>query len=363
MPWSCWKTEDTVRPLSYTLDSAIHGHAFAWGAPTVTGRLRSSPEDFQVTELPLVEPSGEGEHAWLLVEKRLENTETVARQLAHCAGVPVRQVSYAGMKDRNAVTEQWFSVHLPGRPDPDWNAINSDTVTLIQYTRHGRKLRRGALTGNAFRLRVRAVAGDRSALEDQLQQVAEHGVPNYFGEQRFGRDAGNLHTADRLFAGMAGKLTRHRRGLALSAARSFLFNRVLAQRVGDSSWDHAIPGDALQLAGSHSFFVVEAVDPELERRVLSMDVHPTGPLAGAGESPVSGAVRRLEERCLAEQQAWCSGLAKAGLRQERRALRLPVTELAWTWPQPDCLELTFSLTAGAYATSVLRELVTECRVP
>lgn len=359
MPWSCWKTEDAAHPLSYTLDSAIYGHPFAWGGPTVTGRLRSSPEDFQVTELPLVEPSGDGEHAWLLVRKRTENTEAVARQLARCAGVPVRQVSYAGMKDRNAVTEQWFSVHLPGRPDPEWNAINSDTVTLIQYTRHGRKLRRGALTGNAFRIRVREVAGDRSLLEGQLQQLAVHGVPNYFGEQRFGRAAGNLHTADRLFAGTAGKLTRHQRGLALSAARSYLFNRVLAQRVSDASWDRAIPGDALQLAGSHSFFVAEDVDPELEQRVLSMDVHPTGPLVGAGESPVSGAVRQLESGCLTEQQAWCSGLAKAGLRQERRALRLPVAELAWSWPQSDCLELTFSLTAGAYATSVLRELVRE----
>ena len=143
-------------------------------------------------------------------------------------------------------------------------------------------------------------------------------------------------TADRLLAGTAGKLTRHRRGLALSAARSFLFNRVLAQRVSDASWNRAIPGDALQLSGSHSFFVAGTVDPELEQRVLSMDVHPTGPLVGSGETPVTGEARQLETGCLADQQAWCTGLAKAGLRQERRALRLPVEKLAWTWPQPDC---------------------------
>jgi tRNA pseudouridine13 synthase len=345
--------------LSYTLESAIHGHAFAWGGPAVAGRLRSRPEDFQVIELQLVEPSGEGEHAWLLVRKRTENTETVARQLARCAGVPARQVSYAGLKDRNAVTEQWFSVHLPGRPDPDWNAIDSDTLTLVRHARHGRKLRRGTLTGNAFRIRVRELAGDRALLEERLEQVAAHGVPNYFGAQRFGRAAGNLHSADRLFAGTVGKLTRHQRGLALSAARSYLFNRVLAQRVSDASWNRVLAGDALQLSGSHSFFVADTVDPELERRVLSMDLHPTGPLVGSGESPVTGAARQLESACLADQQAWCSGLAKAGLRQERRALRLPVAGLAWAWPQPDCLELTFSLAAGAYATSVLRELVRE----
>jgi tRNA pseudouridine13 synthase len=343
--------------LSYTLKSAIHGHAFAWGSPAVAGRQRSRPEDFQVIELPLVEPSGQGEHAWLLIRKRMENTEAVARQLAHCAGVSPRQVSYAGLKDRNAVTEQWFSVHLPGRLDPDWNAIHSDTLTLVRYARHGRKLRRGALTGNAFRIRVREVTGDRVLLEERLKQVAAHGVPNYFGAQRFGRAAGNLHAADRLFAGTADKLTRHQRGLALSAARSFLFNRVLAQRVSDASWNRAIPGEALQLSGSHSFFVANTVDPELEQRVLSMDVHPTGPLIGSGETPVTGAARQLESGSLADQQAWCTGLARAGLRQERRALRLQVTGLAWTWPQPDCLELTFSLGAGAYATSVLRELV------
>ncbi|UCC57391.1 MAG: tRNA pseudouridine(13) synthase TruD [Gammaproteobacteria bacterium] len=335
----------------------MHGHPFAWGGPAVAGRLRTCPEDFRVIELPLAEPSGEGEHAWLLIRKRMENTATVARRLAQCAGVPLRQVSYAGLKDRHAVAEQWFSVHLAGQPDPDWSAVNSENLVLIRQARHQRKLRRGALTGNAFRIRVQNVSGDPAMLENRLQQVAAHGVPNYFGEQRFGHGASNLQTASRLFAGTAGKLTRHQRGLALSAARSYLFNGVLGQRVNDSTWNRVIPGDALQLSGSHSFFVADSVDPELERRVRMMDVHPTGPLAGAGDPPVTGAARQLEANCLGGQLALQNGLAKAGLRQERRALRLPVEGLAWSWPQADCLELTFRLTAGAYATSVLRELV------
>jgi tRNA pseudouridine13 synthase len=323
----------------------------------VAGRLRTCPEDFQVAELPLAEPSGEGEHVWLLIRKRMENTATVARRLAHCARVPLRQVSYAGLKDRHAVTEQWFSVHLAGQPDPDWSTVNSETLVLVRQAHHRRKLRRGALAGNAFRIRVHKVSGDPAMLEERLKQVAAQGVPNYFGEQRFGHGASNLQTASRLFAGTAGKLTRHQRGLVLSAARSFLFNRVLAQRVNDASWNRVIPGDALQLSGTHSFFVADRVDPELERRVRRMDVHPTGPLAGAGDTPVTGDARQLEAVCLADQQAWREGLARAGLRQERRALRLPVKGLAWSWLQPDCLELTFRLTAGAYATSVLRELV------
>lgn len=343
--------------MSQTLESAIHDLPCAWGRPVVAGRLRVSPEDFQVTELPLVEPAGAGEHAWLLVRKRLENTEAVARRLAGVAGVAPRQVSYAGLKDRNAVTEQWFSVHLPGRPEPDWRGFNSDSVSLLRQSRHPRKLRRGALRGNAFRLCVRKVRGDSDELEQRLRQIAAEGVPNYFAEQRFGRGAGNLQTAERLFAGTAGRLSRHRRGLALSAARAFLFNQVLGERVRTRSWNRALPGEALQLSGSHSWFVAEAVDPELEQRLCVMDVQPTGPLVGAGDTPVRGSCRELEERILVPYESWCAGLARAGLRQERRALRLAVDSLEWAWPQPDCLELAFSLTAGAYATGVLRELL------
>lgn len=343
--------------MSPSLANAINDLPYAWGGPPVAGRLRERPEDFMVTELPLVEPAGAGEHSWLLIRKRLENTETVARRLAGVAGVAPRQVSYAGLKDRNAVTEQWFSVHLPGRIDPDWRAINCEHITLLRSVRHTRKLRRGALRGNAFRLLVRALHGDRLELERCLQRVAVEGVPNYFGEQRFGRDAGNLRTAERLFAGTAGRLTRHQRGLALSASRAFLFNRVLAERVAAQTWNRVLAGDVLQLSGSHSWFVAEAVDPELEQRLHRMDVHPTGPLAGAGDTPAQQASRALEERILAAHDAWVAGLAGAGLRQERRALRLAVDSLAWSWPQPACLELVFSLTAGAYATGVLRELV------
>lgn len=343
--------------MTATLATAIRDLPHAWKGPPVTGRLRVTPEDFLVSERPLVAPAGSGEHVWLLIRKRLENTETLARRLARIAGVHPREVSYAGLKDRNAVTEQWFSVHLPGRPDPDWRPLDSAGVTLLRRERHTRKLRRGALRGNAFRLRVRALRGDAGELERRLQQIAAGGVPNYFGEQRFGRDAANLHSAQRLFAGSAGRLTRHQRGLALSAARAFLFNQVLAERVAQGSWNHALDGEVLQLAGSRSWFIAQAADPELERRLRALDVHPTGPLAGAGHTPAGQACAALEKRVLTAYDNWCAGLARAGLRQERRPLRLVVESLVWTWPQPDCLELGFTLPAGAYATSVMRELV------
>jgi len=261
------------------LQQAIHSLAFAMGRPLASACIRQTPEDFQVNEIPLLEPDGCGEHVWLLIRKRLENTAQVAQQLAKFSGVPPRDVSYAGMKDRQAVTEQWFSVQLPGQDDPDWTALNSDTITVIKHARHSRKLRRGALKGNTFRLVLRELEGESSMLDERLLRISNEGVPNYFGEQRFGRDGSNLHTALQLFKNPKRRMTRTKRGLALSSARSFLFNQVLSQRVAAGNWNQLIAGDALQLQGSHSFFIAESLDPELTSRVEQQDVHPTGPLS------------------------------------------------------------------------------------
>ena len=344
------------------LDQAIHDLARAWGEPPARGSLRQTPEDFQVSEIPLLEPDGAGEHIWLWVRKRNANTPWVAEQLAAFAGVHPRQVSYAGLKDRHAVTEQWFSVQLPGHAMPDWEAIGAETFTVLRAVRHARKLRRGALRGNAFRISIRDLRAQPAALERQLQLIAAQGVPNYFGEQRFGRDGSNLRTADMLFRNPARRLARNKRSLALSAARSLLFNRVLSERVADGSWNRPLPGDALQLQGSHSFFVAADIDAALQARVQAGDVDPTGPLHGRGVPPVQGAVLQLETRVLAAYSGWLQGLEAAGLKQERRALRLPVTELRWQ-QAADRLLLEFSLPAGSFATSVLRELLVPAMVP
>ena len=340
------------------LQQAIHSLAYASGRPALSACIRQTPEDFQVHEIPLLEPDGSGEHVWLLIRKRLENTAQVAQQLAKFSGAPPRDVSYAGMKDRQAVTEQWFSVQLPGLDDPDWAALNSDTITVIKHARHSRKLRRGALAGNAFRLVLRELEGEPSVLDERLARVSKEGVPNYFGEQRFGRDGSNLYTAQQLFKNPKRRMTRTKRGLALSSARSFLFNQVLSQRVEAGNWNQLIAGDALQLQGSHSFFIADSIEPELVTRVEQQDVHPTGPLYGRGESGVQADCLQLETEILAAYPEWLEGLETLGLKQARRALRVPVEGLEWNWTGTDELELQFSLPAGAYATSVLRELVT-----
>jgi tRNA pseudouridine13 synthase len=268
----------------------------------------------------------------------------------------VSSVGYAGLKDRRAVTTQWFTVHLVNRPDPDWQGIDAPGVEVLEVHRHRRKLRRGVLRGNRFLIRVRGLRGDGGLLEERLARVARLGVPNYFGGQRFGNRDGNLAAADALFGGRARRAGRHLRGLWVSAARSQLFNELLAVRVRRGDWDQGLPGDRMLLDGSRSHFPAEVVDAALRQRLCAFDVHPSGPLWGAGEPLVTGEPAALESAVAGRFPAWVRGLAGAGLRQERRALRLVPAGVARE-VTGDRLELAFDLPAGAYATAVLREVV------
>lgn len=326
----------------------------AHGGAPLRGVLRASPEDFFVDEDLGFAPDGTGEHAFVRVEKRGANTDWVARELARIAGVRPDAVSYAGMKDRHAVTRQTFSVHLPGRAEPDWNAIAHDEFRVIEHARHGRKLKRGALKGNRFRIVLRAVQGDRDAAARVLAAIAAHGVPNYFGEQRFGRDAGNVERARAMFAGR--RVPRHERSLLLSAARSHLFNSVLARRVERGDWNLPCDGDVWMLAGTHSIFGPEPLTPELAARCARGDIAPTGPLWGAGDLRSSSAVAQLETEIAVAAAELGAGLVANGLRQERRALVLRAPALAMQTRSDAAVEFEFYLESGAYATVLLREI-------
>lgn len=324
----------------------------ALGPPACGGAIRCAPEDFRVEEKLGFEPEGAGEHVLLLVEKRGCNTHWVARELAAHAGVKRAEVGYAGAKDRHAVARQWFSVRVKPDAEPDWDALPVEGVRVLARARHRRKLRHGAHAGNAFELRVRALSGDTSGLEARLQAIARDGVPSYFGAQRYGH--ANLETARALFAGA--RVPRVQRGFALSAARSALFDAVLAERVTAGTWATLVDGDCANLAGSASWFPVERVDEDLARRVREGDLHPTGPLWGRGELPTRGAVRALEESVAAAHAELARGLEAAGLEQARRALRVVPRELRWEIGR-DELMLSFVLPRGTYATSVLDELI------
>ena len=313
----------------------------AWGPVPVSGGFRFELEDFQVDEVLGFEPSGSGEHWLVQLRKRGDNTDWVARELAHLAGVAVRDLGYAGRKDRRAVTSQWFSIYQPKGPEPQWQRLADKGLELIKVAQHDRKLRLGQHAGNRFAIRLRQLEPllsetrertreeMRDLLSARLHRLVEQGVPNYFGEQRFGRGAGNLIRAQTQL--MQGKTIRNRRerSMALSAARSWLFNRVLSERVRQGNWQAPLSGEPADVT--------------------------TGPLWGRGRPLAQHDALALEKAVLAPWAKWCHALEHLGLKQERRALVLRPLGMEWAWEKED-LWLRFDLPPGCFATVVLREV-------
>lgn len=303
----------------------------ALGGAAITADFRSEPEDFVVDELaaPL---EGEGEHVYLHIRKRGANTGYVAQQLAQLAGVQSNDVGFFGLKDRHAVTTQWFSVWLAQKPEPDWKRLENEEVQVLQHFRGQRKLRRGEHLGNRFEIRLRNVQGDRAAAEAVLERIAT-GVPNYFGEQRFGHEGGNLNLVETMLAEQAAgkrrRTPRNQKAFAMSAARSWLFNQVLARRIEQGNWQVALEGE-----------------PEPT---------PTGPLWGRGRNLAADAQLKLESEAMEPWKPWCDWLEHCGLSQERRGLVLQPEGFQYLW-QGDDLTVTFALPPGTFATALLREV-------
>lgn len=304
-----------------------------------------------------IDLEGEGEHLWLHIEKTGLTTPQAASMLAKHYGVRPRDVGYAGLKDRWARTRQWFSVPAPVTaplPPPP----RAEGLCCLTAMRHRRKLRRGAHGGNRFELKLRGFRGDRDEVAADLERIGREGCPNYFGEQRFGRNDGNLELARGLFGGR--RMRRGtQRGMALSAARSDLFNAVLAARVADGSWNRLLDGEAAALDGSRSVFRVEdAADKALQERLAAFDIHPSGPLPGRGGNAVRGAAADFEASVLKPYAAAVEALAGLGVEAARRPLRLRPENSTWKWPDARTLTLGFDLPPGAFATVVLREVLT-----
>lgn len=330
---------------------------YANNIPTLSGVIRTHFSDFKVDEKFEFDFTGEGEHSLIHIKKINTNTDWLCRQIAELAGLKKVDVSYAGLKDRNAITTQWFSVWLPGKPDPDWSQLNSEDIEVLQTIRHSRKLRRGSLRGNQFSLIVRDVEGDASDLEKRMNTIIQNGVPNYFGDQRFGIDGQNLEKAKIMFGGKRVK-DRFKRSIYLSAARSAMFNDVLSQRVEMHKWANGIAGDVMLLDNSHSYFLATEIDDEINRRLSEHDIHPSGPLWGRGELLSKLEVANLEINLANKFEVFDIGLKNARLDQERRSLRLSVNDLQWNYDADNkLLELSFFLPAGGYATAVLREII------
>jgi tRNA pseudouridine13 synthase len=334
--------------------------AFGSGPPSA-GALRTSPEDFKVDEILGFEAANDGPHALLHVRKRGANTEWVARELARAAGCKPFDVGFAGLKDRNAVTTQYFTVPRGKRAAEEFIGHAGEGYEVIGAAPHLRKLPRGALSGNRFEIVVRGVHCDAAALVARLAGIAAGGVPNYFGEQRFGRDAGNLAdvltAAQRTAAGESGRSRgRGDAGFMLSAARSLIFNAILAERVTRGTWHALQPGDVANLDGRGSVFPVQAVDDALLARCAALEIHATAPLMGVDLPLSTGAVLELEAATAAQFPEALAVIAHERMKSERRALRIRVRGLEYD-VDGDVLRLRFELAAGSFATTVLREII------
>jgi tRNA pseudouridine13 synthase len=328
---------------------------YVYGSPSGTGKIRSHPEDFIVNENLAFEPSGTGEHNFLQIQKTGENTEYVVRQLARYANVRQRDIGYAGLKDRHAITTQWFSVWLPGKAEPDWTAFETENIKLVQTLRHARKLKRGVLSGNRFEITLRDWQGDQAKTLEQLSLIKTNGIANYYGEQRFGNRGQNINKALAMFSGE--KVNRDLRSIYLSAARSYLFNHILGQRVAERTWNQALAGDTFMFDRSQSCFQSEIPDAEILRRVDAQIIHPSGVLWGKGAADIAADALAIEEAVINSHDELARGLIACGLEKARRPLRVQVDDLNWQFRDQTTLHLDFTLPAGSYATSLLRELI------
>ncbi len=327
------------------------------GKPQSTGVLKANPEDFVVVEDLGFEPDGEGEHILVRILKNGCNTRFVAEALAKYLKIHAREVSFAGQKDKHAVTEQWLCARMPGNAMPDLSQFRLEGCQVLEYARHKRKLRLGALKGNAFTLVLREVS-HRDEVEKRLTAINEQGVPNYFGAQRFGIGGSNLQGALRWAQSNAPVRDRNKRSFWLSAARSALFNQIVSERLKKPDANQVVVGDALQLAGRGSWFVATSDEmADLQARVANKTLMITAPLPGTGEWGSAGDALCAEQAAVANATELQSLLVREKVEAARRAMLLYPQQLNWNWWDDVTLELRFWLPAGSFATSVVRELI------
>lgn len=332
--------------------------------PGTSGTVRVSEQDFRVEELPLYQPSGEGGHLYLLVEKVGRTTPEVARELGEALSLRERDVGYAGLKDKRAVTVQRFSVPSPPR-SPDFArrgaALAGCGWRVLSAELHGNKLRPGHLRGNRFRVVVRGLmAGALERAERICAELRSRGAPNLYGPQRFGQRGDNAALGAAILRRDAAPRDRFLRRLALSALQAELFNRCLSNRLRDGLFERAIPGDVLRKRHTGGLFVSE--DPAADTaRVLAGEVDAAGPLPGHSLFAARADALAREEAVLAEAGVDARSFAVGGGEMEgaRRPYRVPVEDLRVAAGEPGALLLEFALPRGSYAACVLREVMKE----
>ncbi len=330
---------------------------YANSEPSVSADYKVKPEDFRVKEVLSFEPSGQGDHLFLLIEKTGLSTQELHEKLVAYFKCPNKDVSYSGMKDKQAVTQQWFSIKFNSHNSPDVEGFLSEDYKVLKTIKNSRKLKRGSHHSNSFTIRLRNLSENPKTLVERLESIKVEGVPNYFGEQRFGNDGDNVRKAKQLFSGAIKVQNRYLRSLYFSAARGWLFNKCLSKRIELGNWNQYLEGDVMSLEGTSSSFAPDVWDQVLVARLAAKDIHPSGPLWGNGNPKTSRLCAELEQELVGVERDLKKGLEESGLEIGRRALRSMVKDLIYTFEDDETLLLEFSLNKGAYATAVLRELV------
>jgi len=326
----------------------------------VDGHVREVPEDFRVEEVPAYAPEGRGHHLFVRFEKTALTTPEAVRRIASALGVDPGEAGWAGLKDRNAVTTQWAS--FAGADAQVALSATVEGIRVLDAVPHGNKLRTGHLKANRFEVRIAGAAPGFDVARTILDRLERSGMPNYFGEQRFGHQGRNIGDARRwLIAGGRAPRGRFERKLLVSVLQAMLFNDVLANRMRDGLFETAVAGDLLRKEETGGLFVTADLD-EAQSRTVAWEVSPTGPMFG-------DKMRWPEAEALAREEAVLSRweLQKTDLRRfakygegTRRVLRVRPAEVDLTREQ-DALRLRFVLPKGAFATMVLRELLRSSR--
>ena len=339
-------------------------------APDTSALIKKEFVDFRVDEELGFPLSHDGEHLYLRIRKTGLSTVEVARRLAGVSEASLSDIGYSGMKDKRGECTQWFSIPLSRTAEERLREIENGFIEILDAERNSRKLRIGSHKKNRFEILLRQCQGRKFVFEERLDLIKASGVPNYFGSQRFGKDMSNLTQVMQLFrseieisaSDRINVKARKKRSMLFSAARGYLFNQVLSERIQQKNWNQFVPGDVLNLAGTNRYFLVDngCWDDKLQRRLDSFDIHISGPLAGVQdprEKYISNDMAaRLEEAVLVKFQNLLCGLISFGLKTNRRPLRFVPENLKWNWLTPEELKLQFTLPRGAYATSLLREL-------
>ncbi|OOF69880.1 tRNA pseudouridine(13) synthase TruD [Rodentibacter caecimuris] len=321
-------------------------------APKATALLKARHEDFLVTEELGYEMSGDGEFVAVKVRKTDCNTLFVGEQLANFAGISGKNMSYAGLKDRKAVTTQWFSLQMPGKLTPDFSQFQFDGIEILEVTRHNRKIRIGSLQGNYFELLLRDVL-ETDELNTRLTLVQQNGFPNYFMEQRFGHNGNNLAQAECWAKGEINIKDRKKRRFYLSAARSDIFNKIVSARLEQDIANQVLPGDIIQLSGSNSRFNAQESElTQLQTRLAQQDILLTAPLIGENNLLAS----EFENKLLQEHQIFNDLMKQTKMKADRRPILVKPQHFTWQFNQ-EGLRLAFYLPAGSYATAMVREIV------